>query len=322
MSTNAPSVSGSTPTGTPPEAGMHLDLSGQLTQVHDPVIFNEDGTYTLFCTGSGISVRKSPDMHEWQPDSPASVFPAVPAWALDKIPGATNIWAPDISYYNSRFHLYYSVSTFGSNRSVIGLVTNATLDSRSADFKWIDHGLVLETTGAEDYNAIDPNLILDADGVPWLSFGSFWSGIKLCRLELETGKPSPEDNTIYALAQRIENSGSVEAPFIIARRDFYYLFVSFDFCCRGCDSTYNVRVGRSEHITGPYLDRDSVGMLRGGGTQVTFPTGRFKGPGHNAVWRENGADYIVYHAYDKDNGCVPTLRIAPLKWDNEGWPSL
>jgi arabinan endo-1,5-alpha-L-arabinosidase len=300
----------------------NLELTGKIKRVHDPVIIKADDVYYVFSTGRGIPVRKSTDLINWETPFPTVVFGSIPAWAQEKIPGQNDIWAPDISFYNGKYHLYYSVSTFGQPKSVIGLATNKTLDFESTDFEWVDQGLVVESTGAENYNAIDPNLILDGDGNPWLSFGSFWSGIKMIRLDLETGKPSTEDDTLYSLARRSVNSGSVEAPFIIRKDDFYYMFVSFDFCCRGVDSTYHVMVGRSESVNGPYVDRDGVEMMKGGGTQVTFPTDRWRGPGHNAILQENGVDYIVYHSYDADNAGVFTLRIAPLVWDAEGWPSL
>jgi arabinan endo-1,5-alpha-L-arabinosidase len=304
------------------EAGSdpHRPLTGGLRQVHDPVMIKEGDFYYIFHTGVGIAVRKSADMLEWQQARPSRVFTRVPAWALEKIPGATNIWAPDIAYFNEKFHLYYSVSTFGSNRSVIGLATNRTLDFESEEFEWVDEGLVVESTGAQNYNCIDPNLLIDAEGNAWLSFGSFWSGLKLVRLDNETGKPV--DNAVIPLAQRFVNAGSVEAPFIIRHGDYYYLFASFDFCCRGTDSTYYVVVGRSENVEGPYLDREGTEMLSGGGTQVTFPTERWKGPGHCAIYREGETDYIVYHAYDAESIGTPTLRIAPLSWDEEGWPSI
>jgi arabinan endo-1,5-alpha-L-arabinosidase len=301
---------------------MSLELTGAVRRIHDPAIIKEGDTYFVFCTGAGIPVRKSLDLVDWKLNFPAIVFSSVPAWAQEKIPGQNDIWAPDISYYNDKFHLYYAVSTFGSNRSVIGLATNKTLHPGTDDFEWIDEGLVLESVAINDYNCIDPNLILDADGVPWLAFGSFWSGIKMRRLDYATGKPSEEDTMLYSLAQRTVNYGAVEAPFIIRKESFYYLFASFDFCCRGVDSTYFVVVGRSENITGPYIDRDGVAMLDGGGTQVTFPTERWRGPGHNAILQENGIEYIVYHAYDAENQGTPTLQIAPLSWDADGWPSL
>lgn len=309
----------STPNGDWPKRPA---LSGKLKQVHDPVIIRAGDAYYLFCTGNGIPVRRSTDLQQWDNTFPPSVFTRVPDWALEKIPAASNMWAPDISYYNDRYHLYYSVSTFGSNRSVIGLATNVTLDRQDDAFEWVDHGLVVESHLTDNHNCIDPNLMIDTDGVPWLSFGSFWSGIKLVRLDYATGKPSSADTTLYALAQRSVNSGSVEAPFIIRKGDYYYMFVSFDFCCRGVDSTYRVMVGRSESVTGPYTDRDGVAMLDGGGTQVTFPTERWRGPGHNGILQEDSHEYIVYHAYDAETHGTPTLRIEPLVWDADGWPSI
>lgn len=299
---------------------MSLELDGTIRRVHDPAIIKADDTYYLFCTGAGIPVRKSTDLHNWEFPFPARVFPAIPDWAREMIPNQNDFWAPDISYYNDKYHLYYSVSTFGENRSVIGLATNTTLDPEAEDFEWVDQGLVLESVRSNNYNCIDANLVLDEDDVPWLAFGSFWSGIKMRRLDYATGKLSTEDETLYDLARRTVNFGAVEAAFIIRKGDFYYLFVSFDFCCRGVDSTYHVRVGRSENITGPYVDRDDVELLDGGGTQVTFPTERWRGPGHNSILQENGVEYIVYHAYDADNQGVFTLRIDPLVWDADGWP--
>ncbi len=302
------------------ESPMPLELTGTITHIHDPVIIKAEDAWYVFCTGDGIPIRKSVDLATWQLNSPARVFRRLPEWAQEMVPGATNIWAPDISYFNDKYHLYYSVSTFGSNQSVMGLATNVSLDSESADYEWVDEGLVLESDRANNHNAIDPNLMIDADGVPWLAFGSHWSGIKMRRLDYETGKPAADDPKLYDLAQRAVHPRAIEAPFIIRKGDFYYLFVSFDSCCRGTESTYRVMVGRSENITGPYIDRDGVDMMRDGGTQVTFPTERWRGPGHNAILQENGVEYIVYHAYDADNAGVPTLRIDPLEWDVEGWP--
>jgi arabinan endo-1,5-alpha-L-arabinosidase len=250
------------------------------------------------------------------------VFGKNPEWTQELIPGSTDFWAPDIAYYNGKYHLYYSVSTFGKNRSLIGLATNVTLDKEDEAFEWVDEGVVIESHATDNYNCIDPNFVLDAEGNPWLSFGSFWTGIKMLPLDPETAKPTEDDPTLYALAQRSVNSGSVEAPFIIRKDDFYYLFVSFDFCCRGVDSTYHVMVGRSETITGPYLDRDGVDMAEGGGTQVTFPTDRWRGPGHNSILQQDDGDYIIYHAYDANYDGMPTLRIDPLLWDADGWPSI
>lgn len=304
------------------QATGSLDLAGTIKHVHDPVIIKDPATstYYLFNTGRGITVLQSTDMLTWLMARPSRVFATTPAWIQEAIPRQHDMWAPDIAYFNDKYHLYYSVSTFGKNRSLIGLATSKSLNPNDEAYGWVDEGLVLESFPTDDYNCIDPNLVIDADGVPWLAFGSFWSGLKMRRLDYDTGKPSTEDETLYPLAQRFVNSGSVEAPFIIHKDDFYYLFASFDFCCRGKDSTYHVVVGRSESITGPYLDQDGVSMLEGGGTQVTFPTERWRGPGHNAIFQDDGIEYLVYHAYDADNQGVSTLRIDVLKWDDEGFP--
>lgn len=313
-------------------AAVSLDdrLSGDITPVHDPSAIHAGDRYYVFTTsqlreGKGlIHIRVSKDLLSWT--FAGSVFPAIPEWARKAIPESRGIWAPDISYVNGRYRLYYAVSTFGSNRSVIGLATNATLDSSSPDYAWRDEGEVIESHRQDDYNAIDPNFVVDRDGGQWLVFGSFWSGIKLVRLDPATGKPSPSDKKIYALAERskLENSGAIEAPYIISHDGYYYLFAAFDFCCRGAASTYYTVVGRSKEITGPYVDRDGRRMLDGGGFLVLHskldPTGRWRGPGGASILRDGDRDYIVYHAYDAKNKGVPTLRIQLLGWTKKGWP--
>ncbi|MGI8995978.1 MAG: family 43 glycosylhydrolase, partial [Pyrinomonadaceae bacterium] len=116
--------------------------------------------------------------------------------------------------------------------------------------------------------------------------------------------------------------GAIEAPAIVRKNSYYYLFVSFDFCCRGKDSTYNIRVGRARRLTGPYMDRSGQPMLEGGGTLVVAGQGRWVGPGHCAVLQDKDGEKLVYHAYDTEWRGIPTLRIAPLLWDAEGWPTI
>jgi arabinan endo-1,5-alpha-L-arabinosidase len=107
---------------------------------------------------------------------------------------------------------------------------------------------------------------------------------------------------------------------MIRRGDFYYLFVSFDFCCRGVDSTYNVRVGRAAQITGPYVDSQGKSMLEGGGDLLIDAYDHWRGPGHNGILVENDTYWIVYHAYDALQVGIPKLRIEALQWDETGWP--
>jgi arabinan endo-1,5-alpha-L-arabinosidase len=107
---------------------------------------------------------------------------------------------------------------------------------------------------------------------------------------------------------------------LVRRCGFYYLFVSWDSCCKGVDSTYNIRVGRSKSLTEPFSDREGKRMMEGGGTLVLQGGSRYKGPGHNAVLFTRDATYNVYHAYDSNQNGNPVLRVAELAWDAEGWP--
>jgi len=175
--------------GTPP---VTYPLTGDIRRVHDPSIIKEGDTYYLFSTGYSaterIPIRCSKDLRHWS--RCGDVLSRIPDWALREVPGVTNLWAPDISLFNGKYHLYYSVSTFGSNRSVIALATNRTLDALSPEYGWQDEGMIIQSRIQDDWNAIDPNIVLDEGGQPWLAFGSFWGGIKLRRVDLLTGKLS------------------------------------------------------------------------------------------------------------------------------------
>ena len=299
------------------------ELEGDIRQVHDPSIIRDGDTFYIFSTRAGIAVRCSKDLVHWR--LCGDVFAHLPEWAVKDVPGLRGLWAPDVSYFNGEFHLYYSVSTFGSNRSSIGLATNQTLDPASDKYRWVDHGKVIGSNTSDDWNAIDPNVVFDEHDQPWLAFGSFWGGIKLRKLERTTGQLSANDQTLYSLATRPRTAnlpGAIEAPDIIRKNNYYYLFVSFDLCCRGKDSTYNIRVGRARNVTGPYVDRSGKPMMEGGGTLVIAGTGRWAGPGHCSVLQDKDGDRLVYHAYDTEWQGVPTLRIASIRWDAEGWPAI
>ena len=306
-----------------PTAVRVADLQGDIRHVHDPSVIRDGDTFYLFSTRAGVSVRCSNDLVRWR--LCGDVFGHLPQWAVEDVPGLRGLWAPDVAYFNGRYHLYYSASTFGKNRSSIGLATNVTLDPSSDKYRWEDQGKVIGSTPADDWNAIDPNIVLDEKGVPWLSFGSFWGGIKLRRIDPATGKLATQDQTLYALASRPRSKelpGAVEAPFIIRKNGYYYLFVSFDLCCRGKESTYHMRVGRARQVTGPYMDRSGKPLMEGGGTLVVEGGGRWRGPGHCAVLQGADGEKLVYHAYDAEWRGAPTLRIQPILWDAEGWPTV
>lgn len=311
-----------------PQRSVNERLAGDLAPVHDPCVIKHGGTYHLFSTGQQhdptglIPWRTSKDLVSWKVRG--RVFEAIPAWAAAAVPGTHGMWAPDVAWFNDRFHLYYSCSTFGSNRSVIGLATSATLDTDSPQFGWRDHGLVVASGRGDDFNAIDANHFVDRQGKHWLSLGSFWSGLKLFAIDPATGKLPAGDTRKYSLAARPAPQGApgaIEAPYMIERDGYYYLFASFDYCCKGVNSTYYVAVGRSREVTGPYVGRDGRSMADGYGTVVLEGNRRFRGPGHQAVLREQGRDYLVYHAYDAEHDGRPTLRISPISWTADGWPT-
>jgi arabinan endo-1,5-alpha-L-arabinosidase len=292
----------------PPRA---LTLSGNLG-AHDPsaIVQLSNSTYYEFQTGLGA--KTSTNLTTW---SAAAVPFTAPAWLKDDVPGVTDLWAPDISYFNGQYHLYYAGSTFGSNRSCIGHATRASLSSGS----WTDQGAVIcSNVGTTDnWNAIDPNVIIDTDGTPWLDFGSFWSGIKIVKLDASGARAGT--SAPIAIAARPNNGGALEAPFLVRRCGYYYLFTSWDTCCKGADSTYNMRVVRSTNINGPYTDKAGTAATSGGGTLVAEGDATWAGPGGQSVMIVGSKAYLVYHAYTRSGGTA-TLRIADLVWDASGWP--
>ena len=184
-------------------------------------------------------------------------------------PAGARAWAPDIAFFNGKYHLYYSLSSFGVNDSAIGLATNTTLDSARPDYRWVDEGLVVRVrAGKDDFNAIDPNLVVENATNVWLSWGSFWNGIMMRRIDPVTGKLSTADTKLRQLAARPSAADAIEAPYIVRRGDWWYLFVSWDYCCRGRRSDYKIVVGRSKEVTGPYVDKSDRPMSEGGGTLV------------------------------------------------------
>jgi arabinan endo-1,5-alpha-L-arabinosidase len=313
----------------PAHETLNSRLTGDLVPTHDPVIIREGDTYHVFGTGNGghyIETRTSKDLVHWTATGP--LFTTLPDWAKQAIPGTDGMWAPDISYVNGEYRLYYAVSTFGSNRSAIGLFTSPTLDPARSDYRWKDQGLVVMSTRQDDFNAIDPNFVIDREGGHWLALGSFWSGLKLFALDPKTGKLLKEGEKPFSIARRLAPAGApapVEAPFIIDHGGYYWLLASYDYCCKGVNSTYYTVVGRSKAITGPYLGKDGSAMMEGGGTIFLRADlqeqQRWRGPGHAGAFRDkDGNWYLVYHAYDRENHGAPTLRIAPVRWGPDGWP--
>ena len=303
---------------------------------HDPVLAKQGDTYYLFATGQGVSVMSSKDLKRWKFEKP--VFAEAPQWAVEAIDGYRgHTWAPDIIYHDGLYHLFYSCSAFAKNTSAIGHATNPTLDPASPDFKWTDHGKIIQSVPNRDmWNAIDPNIIVDEDGTPWMNFGSFWDGIQLVKLDntmhIAKGekpftiarrypvghKPAEENPT-----SKYAGPNAIEAPFILKRGDWYYLFVSQDYCCRGMESTYRVAVGRSRQVAGPYLDREGKDMAQGGGTVLLEGDKKeYEATGHSAAYDFPDGYLFICHGYSVAQKGASVLVQRGISWDEQGWPVL
>lgn len=292
-------------------------VAGDITGVHDPAMIKApNGTYILISTNNNLEIRTSTDRINFR--KVGSVWASgQPTWTYPYTTSNNRgyLWAPDLTYRNGQYYLYYAASSFGSNRSAIFLATSPT----AMPGTWTHRGLVIETSTSSNYNAIDPNLIVD--GSRWyLSLGSFWTGIKLIRLEPSTGLRHASDRTVHGIAQRHVSPYAIEAPVIYKHGGYFYLFVSFDLCCQGTRSTYRTMVGRSTSVTGPYLDRAGTALTAGGGTEILATHGAVYGPGHVAVMPDTDADVLIYHYYYSDSTpATGKLGINLLRWD-AGWP--
>lgn len=325
-------------------AGSVVNVSSQETEKKqaiipfdspDPTVIEEkDGSgFYAFTTAPGINVWHSKDLLTWERSK--RVFERrVPQWAQERVPGSRGIWAPDIVYFNDLYHLYYSVSTFGGQRSVIGLAVNKTLNPDSPDYRWEDRGLVLESGPDQtDYNAIDSAVFIDEDGKTYLTWGSYWTGLKGVEIDPKTGKPFayqedrkddlkvPANYVHIAARKRQSRTTAVEAPFLVKKDKYYYLFVSWDSCCDFEKSTYKIAVARSEKPLGPFLDKDGVDMALGGGSLLLESTERWRGTGHNGFLRTKNGDWLILAAYDaKEPRKGRLTQVRPLYWNENQWP--
>jgi arabinan endo-1,5-alpha-L-arabinosidase len=291
---------------------VEIPATGDTTYVHDPCLAKSGGKWFIFSTGNGVPMRVSEDLKKWRYVREA--FPQIPDWAKEAVPGTRGFWAPDIIFRDGKWWLYYCVSTFGSQRSAMGVATATTLTEETV---WKDEGLVFASQRGDPYNAIDPNIYTAPEGTVWLSFGSFWQGLYLLPIDKATGKP-PVGAKPGQIAAR-PGSTAIEAPYLFHRNGWHYLLISHDFCCRGANSTYKLAIGRSKNVAGPYLDREGKPLNSGGGTLLRRGRGRWRGQGHGSVYQDGKDYWLVHHAYDTENKALPTLRIVKLDWTRDGW---
>ena len=301
--------------------------------VHDPVMAKEDGVYHIFATGMGIQRMTSKDRKDWQVKA-MPVMTVIPKWTRDSVPGFDkHVWAPDIIKWHNKWWLAYSCSTFGKNGSAIGLLSAAKLDSPI----WNDEGcIVASRENRDNWNAIDPNFVIDDNDTPWMVWGSFWDGIQIVRLDTTMhvakgekprtlarryapGTTTAEPNPTSAHA----GTNAIEAPFVMKHQGYYYLFVSWDYCCRGSKSNYRVAVGRSKNVDGPYLDKRSNDMLNGGGTVLLEGDKKqYEATGHCAAYSIDGKDIFICHGYSTEMKGAPVLIQREIRWTDDGWPEL
>lgn len=293
-------------------------LTGDLTGVHDPMGVVDGGTWYVFSTGGRLRLHTSADGVHWT-DRGAVLRDGLPAWLTATIPGGEDLWAPDVHRIGDRWFLYYARSQFGTSNSVIGLATNTTLDPADPAYVWVDQGEVLRSHPGDGMNAIDPALVVDEHGEPWLAWGSFWDGIFVQRVDPATGKltdPGSRTN----LARRDPTFLGVEGADLVRADGAWWLFSSWGSCCKGVASTYSIRVSRAASLTGPYVDAAGVPLLDGGGTLVLGSHGSMFGPGHGTAVEVGGRRLLVHHFYDGDADGIATLAVDPLVWAPDGWP--
>jgi arabinan endo-1,5-alpha-L-arabinosidase len=280
-----------------------IELQG-VKNAHDPGALIKDGdTYFNFTTGDGIWYSQSKDLITWGVGAQSKVFATPPAWVKNKIPNfAGSYWAPEAIHMNGYYYLYYSVSTFGTSSSAIGVARTASLKNPS----WTDLGIVVESFGgSSEINAIDPALFRDHNGKVYMSYGSFFGGIGVAEINQSTGKLAGSVTRIWG-----GNHADIEAPFITRDGDYYYLFVNRGACCKGLSSTYYVEVQRATSITGPYSS-----------TRTILPNldGKYKGPGHIGVLKQDGCNFVSTHYYDTTDNGNAKLDILRMTYSN-GWP--
>jgi len=295
--------------------------------VHDPsTVVRFHGQYYVYTTGRGAPFISSPDGETWTRQG--SVFPQIPedVHAVVPLNNGTDVWAPDLVRVGSQFYLYYAVSSWGSFNSAVALATNPVLDPKDPAYKWTDRGVVVSSDGKEDLNAIDPGVMLAPDGTLWLCYGSYHGTIDLVQLDPKTGLRISPTSPISIVA-----SGS-EASDLIFHNGFYYLFVNHGSCCQGQNSQYNIRVGRSRVVTGPYLDRYGEPLTKAPGVLFLAAHDHRVGPGHFGRLLDydsspTGAEadgierFSLHYEADLTAGGRSRLDIRPLLWSTDGWPA-
>ena len=290
-------------------------LDGEII-IHDPsTVISHGGRFYAYGTGNGIPALTSEDGWTWRrAGALMSAVPGGKAGPAVLAKGGNNTWAPDVIHIGDKFFVYYSAPAT-QPKSAIGLLICRTLDPTSPEHGCEDGGPVVWSDGIEDSNAIDPGVLLDPDGRLWLTYGSYFGYIRLVELDPMTGKRRYPDRPPVNIAI------NAEASILVHRDGWYYLLLTHGSCCIGANSTYNIRMGRSRKVTGPYLDNMGIDMIEGGGKLFAASRGRHIGPGHFGLLDlgQGVQKFSLHYEADLDRGGVSVLDIRPLLW-RDGWP--
>ncbi len=306
-------------------------LKGDVSLIHDPTIIRQGSTYYTLSTdggqaGGNLPIFCSTDQVNWA--RCGQVFTTPPPEVLAVFPKLTSLWAPDVSYFNGLYHVYYAASGFGGNHSLIGLATSPTMNPTDPNYQWTDQGIVLSSQTTDNFNAIDPNIFIDTDSSGnlthvWLTYGSFWNGIDQREINPATGMLSSTNITVTNLATRpAVQYNPVEGASLVKHNGYYYLFASFNYCCNSNFTTdnYEIVVGRGSSPQGPFVDQSGTSMLNGGGTVVLASGGEFTAPGGESVLIDpTNGDLITFHALSNNQNGLDYLFVNQLTWPSD-WP--
>ena len=354
------------------------EVSYNRVSVHDPSVAYDNGTYYIFgshmawAKSTDLRNWETFQMNinseytdlfgkEWEEYCKTATNPNLNG----------NLWAPDVVYNPNMGKYCFYMSVNGNDwNSVIVLLTADSIEgpyeyvgpvvysgfnTDSHDVKNTDVYQVLgEDANLTRYqnikntklNAIDPCVLFDKDGSLWMVFGSWFGGLYMLRLDENTGlrdytttyETIPNEQDAYYGYKLHGGFGvSGEGPYIIEKDGYYYLFVSYGGLV--ADGGYQMRVFRSEKITGPYVDEagnsavytkecndlfEKVGVRIMGSYDWTGNREIRVAQGHNSAYvTEEGEIFLIYHSRfaDGKNGIPEAheVRVQQLFVNEDGW---
>lgn len=291
---------------------------------HDPSIMRYDDGYALMTTNNHLLMQGSEDALNWTNYKQA--MPSFPQWLKNVANGMEDIWAPDLFNFGGDYRIYYCGSVFGKRSSGIGYMSSKSANPNSSDYGWTDKGEVIHTVATDKYNAIDADVMRDANGGYWMAFGSFGLGIHVVKLDASTGKRA--DNNMYNVARRTTkaSNGAVEGPSFIEHDGKYFLFTAWDVCCQQGpnieNSTYKTAMGRADKPEGPYYDRSGKDLAENGGTILLERYGRYYGPGGGDVFQDLNRVRFVHHYYDNGGDKYAHIHVRDVVFTDDNWAEM